>query len=239
MTQRSSRLARTNEQKSRKQIFVFGISTILFLAILLKFGPSVLSYVGSFPLFKKQVINTMPANDTSSLEAPFITSIPDATDSATIIIKGSSSYSDAQIELYVNGSLYDTTSLSKDQKFSFDSVKLSNGTSTIKARVKKGEEKSDFTRDYTVTYSQGAPKLDVNSPTDGQQFARGDQSITVQGVTDPDSDVTVNNFRAIVDSSGAFSYYLKLNDGDNTVTIIATNQAGKTTEKTVKVNYKP
>ncbi|MGE5041745.1 MAG: hypothetical protein ACM3IJ_02475 [Candidatus Levyibacteriota bacterium] len=237
--QKSSRLARTSEQKSRKQIIIFSIATILFLAILFKFGPSVLSSVSSFPLFKKQAVNTAPVNDTSTLEAPFITSIPDATDSASIVISGTSSYSDAQVELYLNGKSYDTTSLSKDQRFSFDSIKLANGTNTIKARVKKGEETSDFTRDYTVIYSQGAPKLDVSSPSDGQQFTRGDQSINVQGSTDPDNDVTVNNFRAIVDSSGNFSYYMKLNEGDNQIKIIATNQAGKTTEKDLKVNYKP
>jgi len=236
--QRNSRLTRTSEQKSKKQIVVFGIATLVFIIVLSKFGPSILSGISSLPFFKKQTVNEVIV-DKNTLEAPFINSIPEATDSATIIVSGTSAYSDAEINLYLNGDLYDTSPLSSDQKFSFDHVRLRSGTNTIKARVKKGDEESEFTREYMVTYSQGDAKLDISSPSDGQEFTRGDQNISVTGVTDPDSDVSVNGFKAIVDSSGAFSYYLKLNEGDNAITITAVNQAGKKTEKTIKVKYKP
>ncbi len=236
--QRNSRLTRTSEQKSKKQIVTFGIATLVFIIVLFKFGPSLMSGISSLPFFKKQAASEVVV-DKNTLEAPFINSIPEATDSATIIVSGTSAYSDAEINLYLNGDLYDTSPLSSDQKFSFEHVRLRQGANTIKAQVKKGEVESDFTREYTVSYSQGDAKLDVSSPSDGQEFTRGDQNISVSGTTDPDSDITVNGFKAIVDSSGSFSYYLKLNEGDNTITIDATNQAGKKTEKTLKVKYKP
>ncbi|MFI5265718.1 MAG: hypothetical protein ACHQT7_03165 [Candidatus Levyibacteriota bacterium] len=240
MRARNSRLSRTTQEKTKKQIAFFAIAIIILVFGALNFGPGLLSGVGSFTSgLKKPTTTTTITTEENTLEAPFIDSIPDATDSAEINISGSSSYSDAQVELYVNGSLYDTTPLTQDQKFDFNMVKLTEGGNSIQARVKKGNQVSPFTRTYNVSYSQGAPKLDISSPTDGQKFSRGDQTITVQGTTDPDNTVTVNGSRAIVDGSGNFSYYLNLSEGDNNLDISAVNQAGQKTDKTLKVNYKP
>lgn len=240
MKDRSSRLSRTTQEKTKKQILFFAIAIIILILGTLSFGPKVLSSIASFTSgFKNTSTTTTVTKEQNTLESPFIDSIPDATDSAGINISGSSTYSDAQIELFVNGNLYDTTPLTQDQKFSFDMVKLTEGGNSIKARVKKGDQVGSFTREYNVIYSKGTPKLDINSPTEGQQFTRGDQTITVQGTTDTDNTVTVNGSRAIVDSSGNFSYNLNLSEGDNNLMISAVNQAGQKTEKTLKVNYKP
>lgn len=240
MKDKSSRLSRTNQEKTKKQIIFFAIAIIILILGALNFGPRVLSSIASFTSgFKNTGTTTTATKEQNTLETPFIDSIPDATDSAGINISGSSTYSDAQVELFVNGNLYDTAPLTQDQKFSFDMVKLTEGGNSIKARVKKGDQISSFTRVYNVNYSQGAPKLDISSPSDGQQFTRGDQTITVQGETDPDNTVTVNDSQAIVDGSGNFSYYLNLSEGDNTIKIIATNNAGKTIGKSIKVTYKP
>lgn len=234
-----SRLSRTSQAKTKKQIIFFAVAIIILIFVALNFGPYLLNSTSSLTSrFRKQAPDSISQN-INNLEAPFINSIPSATDSARIQISGSSSYSDAQIELYVNGSLYDTAPLASNQRFSFDNVKLTDGNNTIRARVKKGTTVSDFTKNYDVSYSVGTPKLDVSSPTDNQEFKRGDQTITVQGVTDPDNDITVNDSKAIVDGSGNFSYYLNLSEGDNTIKITAKNTAGKTTDKSIKVIYKP
>lgn len=240
MKNRSSRLSRTTQEKTKKQIVFFTIAIVILILGALNFGPELLSNIASFTSgFKKTGTTATITKEQNSLETPFIDSIPDATDRAEINISGTSTYSDAQIELFVNGNLYDTAPLTQDQKFIFEKVKLTEGENSIKARVKKGDQASSFTRIYDVNYSQGNPKLDVTTPSDGQQFSRGDQTITVQGTTDPDNTVTVNGSRAIVDSLGNFSYYLNLSDGDNNLTISAVNQAGQKTEKTLKVNFKP
>ncbi len=239
MREHSSRLSRTTKEKTKKQIIFFAVAIIVLVFVVTQFGPGVLDRISSFMSgFGKPPTETR-SSDKNSLEVPFINSIPEVTDSAAIKITGSSTYSDAQVELFVNRSLYDTQPLTDNQKFAFENVSLSEGSNIIKARVKKGNISSDFTRDYTVIISKGNPKLEMSNPTDGQEFTRGDQTINVQGKTDPDNTVTVNNFRAIVDSAGNFSYFLKLTDGDNDVKIIAQNTAGKQTEKTIKVKYKP
>lgn len=237
--QRRSRLNRTTAEKTKKQIITQIAAIIIVLILLIQLGPMALNAVGgvisSFQSGSKEQTN----EEEATLEAPFIESIPDATNSAEIIISGSSPYGDAEIELYVNDSEHDSIPLDKDQTFTFSSVVLKEGDNYIKARVKKGENTSFFTREYLVTYSKGDPKLEVGNPSENQEFTKGDQTINVTGKTDPENSITVNGFRAIVDGDGNFSYYLRLNDGDNQVKIEATSPGGKTTSKEMKVVYKP
>ncbi|MBP9815478.1 MAG: hypothetical protein KBC63_04090 [Candidatus Levybacteria bacterium] len=239
MQTKQSRFTRTTQEKTKKQIFFFIIAIILLLFIAFQFGPFILDSVSSLTsIFRKSTAEVAVIED-NTLEAPFLDSIPTATGSSNIHISGSSTYSDAQVELYVNDEVYDTAPLSSDQKFSFENVKLTDGQNIIRARVKKGNEYSSYTRSYYVFQSKGAPKLEITNPTEEQQFGRGDQTITVQGLTDPDSDVTVNGFRAIVDSNGNFSYYFNLAEGDNELSIKTKGKSGQETEKKIKVVYKP
>lgn len=237
--QRNSRLTKTTADKAKKKI-IFQIAAIVILLILLiQLGPMALNAVGGvLSSFQKSGNNQADSKD-STLEAPFIESIPDATNSAQIIIIGSSPYADAEIELYVNDSSHDVVALDENQTFTFNDVTLKEGNNFIKARVKRGKDASFFTQEYKVVYSKGEPKLEVATPTENQQFSKGDQSINVSGKTDPENTVTVNSFRAIVDEDGNFSYYLKLNDNDNTLKIEAISPSGKNISKEIKVVYKP
>lgn len=237
MQERQSRLSRTTAEQTKKQILFFIIAIVVLLFVAFQFGPKLLDTLAAFTGHKSS--NEVVTDEENTLEAPFIDSIPDATDSGTIKVSGSSTYADAQVELYVNDNLFDTTPLTSDQKFEFTDVKLTEGQNVIRARVKKGDQTGTFSRNYYVTYSKGEPKLDISSPSDNQEFKKGDQTITISGVTDPDNTVTVNGFTAIVDSSGNFTYNLGLSEGDNNLDIIAKSKSGKQTEKKLKVSYHP
>lgn len=235
----SSRLTRTTKERNKKQIMFFGFAIIALLFIFFQFGPYLLNLSGSFMSGLNKPSDKIIANENNTLETPFINSIPEATNSARIHIQGTSVYSDAQVELYVNGSSFDDITLSDDQKFTFKDVNLREGANIIKVRVKKGDLASDFSRNYIVEYSAGDTKLEVSSPTEGATFGRGDQTINVTGKTDPDSSISVNGSVAVVDADGNFSYFLSLSDGDNTISIDAQSAGGKTTNKSIKVTYKP
>lgn len=235
----SSRLTRTSKEKTKRQIIFFAVAILVLLFVLSQFGGLILTSISSFTSRFSTNKPVVAVEDKNTLESPFIEDIPEATNSAEIHISGSASYSDATVELFINGTRYDTSPLSSDQKFSFDDVPLRNGGNIIKARVKKGNALSDFTREYTVILNKDDVKLDVSSPSDGATFTRGDQTITVQGTTNPNGTVTVNGFRAIVDETGNFSYYLNLAEGENTITIEAQSESGKTANKSLKVTFKP
>ena len=103
----------------------------------------------------------------------------------------------------------------------------------------KNNKGSEFSQDYKISYLKGEPKLEIGFPSDGASFTKADQEINVSGTTDPDNTVKVNDFIAIVDTNGNFSYFLKLKEGENKIKIVATNPAGKTSEKEITVSYSP
>ncbi|MBI2443500.1 MAG: hypothetical protein HYV40_06395, partial [Candidatus Levybacteria bacterium] len=77
-------------------------------------------------------------------------------------------------------------------------------------------------------------------PADGQSFNGGDnRTITVSGKTTDDAKVTVNGFWAVMQPDGMFRYRLTLQDGENQIKIVSTDEANNKTEKSLKVTYAP
>lgn len=241
MNRERSRLRRNLEKQTRKQIIIslLGIGVVLFL--LLRFGPSLIGGIGDI-IFKVKgggnEVNKISSRD--YIEPPSLDPISPPNSDGKITVSGQTSYTDATIEIVVNDTSYEDIAVESDGKFKKENIALFEGDNTVKARVKKGDKASDFSNETIVKYAKSEPKIDISAPSDGQIFTKADQQITVSGKTDnPDNIVTVNGFRAIVNSDGSFSYYLKLNDGDNTISIEATNTTDKKTKKEIKVKYQP
>ena len=78
------------------------------------------------------------------------------------------------------------------------------------------------------------PKLKINWPTESTII---DNSFTLNGVTDPESTVRVNQDLIIVDTKGNFSKKINLNqNGETKITVESKSSSGKTTteEKILK-----
>lgn len=233
-----SRLTRTQAKQTRKQIIVFGAAILITLFVFINFGPAVITTLGGVLSGKKNTF-TLPTSK-NVLDTPSLDQLYSATDSARINVTGKTLYKGAEIELYVNGSLQNTVTSREDGTFVFNNIPLQQGDNILKARVQQGQDSSDFSSDYILKLlTNDAPKLDISFPQDNATLQKGDQEINVTGTTDSDNNVTVNGFVAIVDGSGNFSYYLKLAEGDNTLNIVAQNPAGRSTAKSLKINYKP
>ncbi len=71
----------------------------------------------------------------------------------------------------------------------------------------------------------GGPKLDVITPTDQQVVEI--PAVVVEGNTDPEAKVTVNNEEIKVDNNGHFKEELKLSSSSNDVNIVATSKFGQ------------
>lgn len=88
-----------------------------------------------------------------------------------------------------------------------------------------------------VEYRQfvGAPNLEVDSPTDQQSVDV--PTVLVEGKTDPEVKVAVNNQFIGVDSSGHFQEDIKLSESTNQIIITAISKFGQkaTIERTVFV----
>lgn len=224
-------------QKTEKNLAlsILGIIIIFFLAF--KFGVPLLVNLSLFLSGSKNTQTQPVSQDNSFIAPPVLDSFPEATASADIIITGIASKNQT-INLYLNDNLTDSVKTQDDGKFQFKET-LKPGENTIKATVDVSGKESEFSNVLTVAFKSAPPSLNLDSPSDGQSFSKDQNTATVKGVTDPDVKVTVNGFWAITDSQGNFSYDLPLQNGDNKITVIATDMAGNKNEKDIKVTYSP
>jgi len=229
------------EKKAEKQLLrntLLAVAGIIVICILLvKFG---LQFLINFSLKLENANKNMPQSANVSnptyIAPPILYPLPTATNSAEITVSGYS-LPHQQVVLYVNGSVADRTMTNSDKSFSFQKVPLQSGQNSIKAKVvADNNQQSDYSDNQTVIYNNKAPTLSVTSPQDGQTF-KGDNHITISGKTDPNDTVTINDFQAIVDDNGNFSYTMALQNGDTTLNVVATDSAGNKTTKQIKVHF--
>jgi hypothetical protein len=231
------------KKKLRRKAIQNTILVLLGLGILgfflLTFGTQLLI---NFSLFLgpkgNATDNTTASQGVNYIAAPDLNPMEDATNSAKINVSGSSTIEKSTVKLYINGVLADTTKVNDKNEFSFKNISIDTGDNEIKAKTITAEGKeSEFSSPVTVTYTNKAPDLSIDYPQDGQTLK--DDQQTLRGKTTAGSKVTVNGFWAIVDGQGNFTYNIKLQNGDNTLKIEVTDDAGNKTSKEIKVTYSP
>ncbi len=105
----------------------------------------------------------------------------------------------------------------------------------VKATDYDGNEAEE--KKVTFTIDTVPPELSVTAPVDG--FITNRDTVTVEGttndVTSSPVTLTVNGEDVTVYSDGTFSTTVSLDEGDNTITVISTDGAGRSTEVVRKV----
>lgn len=233
---RKSRLNKYNDSRNKKTTILSIVGIVIVIFIVLKFGLGILA---NFSLLLSgggnQNNSSENSNQINFVGAPLLNPIVTATNSANIIISGTSDKNNI-VFLYINGTIVDQSHVDGNGTFSF-TESLSKGNNQIYAVAQYKSKRSDNSDSFTVYFSNSQPSLDVSSPTDGQSFKKDQNTANVAGKTDPGVKVTVNGFWALIDDNNNFSYNLPLQNGDNQIKILATDQAGNQTEKDIKVNY--
>ena len=59
----------------------------------------------------------------------------------------------------------------------------------------------------------------------------------IKGVTDKEVFIKINDFPVVVNANGDWETSIKLNEGNNSIIIIASDLAGNTETKTLTINY--
>ena len=234
---RRSRLSKNFQKKSRNTLIlsILAIAAVLFL--LFRYGIPLISDA-SFLFGRVTSSPDKDANQTSENEAfvptPNLDSIPKATNKQDIKITGTSQ-SGITVEIYLNGTRNDEAIVDDNGDFEFN-VTLTEGENIIKTKAIKEDNESEFSDSLIIVYKKEGPELSIDSPGDGSEI-KGANPIEVKGKTDPDSNVLVNDFQAIINSEGSWSYYLTLKDGDNEIKVVSTDLADNETEKIIRVKY--
>ena len=210
---------------------------ILFIVLyfIFTFGIKLLLNTSSFisGLFPQP--STKPLSKTEdSFNAIDISSIPQATNSAKIIVSGSVLNFDSLV-FYLNKVKVKEVDSAADI-FNEEIGDLEKGENSVYILAKSKNSKTEkSTITYKVFYKSEKPKLEISDPSDNSTTSN--QEIKVKGSTDKETYIHINDIPVVVDVNGNFEMSIRLKDGDNQITTKAQDIAGNEETKTIKITY--
>ena len=229
------RLERVQEKKMKNTIFLYAAILFLVIFFIFTYGFKLLLNTSGFIAGLFPQPSTKPLSKTEdSFNSIDISSIPQATNSAKIIVSGSILNFDI-LDFYLNGNKVKEIETSSDT-FSEEIGDLERGDNDVYILAKSKDSKIEKnTITYKVFYKNEKPKLDISEPLDN--FTTNNQEIKVKGSTDKETYIHVDNLPVVVDANGSFETTVRLKDGDNQIVITAADTAGNMEIKSLKVTY--
>ncbi len=232
---KNSRLEKISRKHYEKNILFIFIGIVIVLIIFFLYG---IPFLINFSIFIGSVKNSddkyTVKNDSQYIAPPVLDPLPNATNKERITISGSA-IPKQTIKLYINGKYADKAIVDNDRTFVFKNVLLEEGDNNIMSKSIDLSKESDYSQNIHIAYKNKPPDLEIIKPYDQQIISEGGNHISVEGKTNADALVTVNNYQTIVDNSGKFSYLLNLQKGDNKIKVTATDEAGNQTSKELSV----
>lgn len=213
---------------------VWGVLAIALVVVMFKWGLPWFINVLSGPSGQKAT-NVNQGEDVVPPQIPVLSPLLEATNSATLKIEG---YTEpkAEVGVFLNEAQVASTN-SDDQGMFKAEFKLNEGDNNIQVRAKDNAGNTSQSVIKTVNFDKKGVDISVESPKDGSEiFGQNNQNVTFSGkVSKPDASVNINGNYVRLDVNGNFSSIVHLSQGDNNVSVKATDQAGNTAEKIVKV----
>lgn len=199
--------------------FVFGLNLLIGLGI----------WVGS--LFGND--QEVKAQQEEFFGTLYVDNLPLATNSASLIVSGSTSNFDV-VRILVNDAEAAEVKVLDADSFTKEVTGLKAGDNTVQviAETENGKNTKE-SEAIKVLYKNTKPKLEIAEPAEGAKTT--EREITIKGKTDEDNSVFINGSPATVTAGGAFEDEVRLVEGENKITIEAEDIAGNTETKTVTV----
>ncbi len=229
------RLERVQEKKMKNTIFLYIFLLFFVLYFIFTFGIKILLNTSSFisGLFPQPSTKPM-AKTEDSFSSIDISSIPQATNSARIIVSGSILNFDS-LYFYLNGRKVKEIESTSDI-FNEEIGDLEKGENDVYVKAKSTDSKTEKnTITYKVFYKSEKPKLEISEPSDG--FTTSNQEAKIKGSTDKETYIHVNDLPVVVDANGNFETSVRLKDGENQIVATAQDIAGNIETRTLKVTY--
>ena len=225
---------RQAKTKSRSTYYI--VLSVVFVIVMLKWGvPGFINLI-SGPS-KKQPVSTY--QDNLPPQTPVISALPEATNSAKIVVNGFTEKT-VDTELYLNDALTDTKKSDDNGAFSLQGS-LEKGANRVIVKARDSAGLSSQSEVIMITFDDKAVELTIDSPKDGSEFFGGNnQTVDISGsVSKPEATVIVNGSYTFVGKDGKFNQRIQLSNGDNNLTISATDKAGNKVEKSLKLTFTP
>jgi hypothetical protein len=230
----SSRLVKTERKRLLRQTLVLGgVSILLLLLFVFVVLPGFIRIVNRFldqPVW--QQVDEIPP------QVPQLAAPPAATNSARLVLTG---YGEPESDLVVlvNNSRVAKEEITDEGDFEVI-IQLEEGENRISTyAVDAAGNESALSREYIILLITTPPSLEINSPEEGKQFeGRQEQEITLEGTTDEQVRVYVNNRLTFPDEEGRFRQTVRLEEGENKIEIKAEDRAGNVTELELIVHFR-
>lgn len=209
---------------------------IILVALLVFTVPKILEQLSLF-FAGRNTDDQVEENDEAILFPPILDTLPVATNSAEITVRGFAQNAD-RVEIYINDIKKDTVTIgTKDGSFIVDDIKLYDGNNAVSA-IAYGPRntKSEASDPLTVFFKQGSVKLVVESPEDGATV-QGNNKFEIRGLTDPENTVTINGRWTRVSTEGTFKSTFDLSEGENGFQVVARDRAGNENSIARTVTY--
>jgi len=231
------RTGRIEEQKQKRRLAIAIVGSISILVFFSLFGLKIL--VG-FSLLVDKLRGNSPTQQTASdiILPPILDPIANATNSSTLIINGSAQ-AELSIMLFVDDEESEKSTVSNNGTFSLAVDNLTEGTKHISAKVSDSKGNvSDLSNVLTVFIKKKPPILELAAPEDKSTLNGDDNKVIIEGKTEDDTSITVNDRIIVVSGDNSFTYKYPLNEGENKLKIVARDAAGNTTTVEKSVTYR-
>lgn len=204
-------------------IAVFGLNSVINFSV----------WVGN--LVSGNKTQTVEKKDDDFFGTIFVDALPPATNSAELAISGSSSNFDT-LKFRINGKVVKTTKVLDQDTFSETIGNLKPGENTVMVIAESKKDKKEKESDtFTVLYKNTPPKLELAEPTNESTVNK--QETMFKGDTDPGVTVEIDGAPVTVTTSGHFESNVHLKEGDNTIVVLATDNAGNESKQELKIKY--
>lgn len=231
---RIQRLARREEKQVIRRIIFLSVISVVLTTFVFTVGVSLLGKFADL----LDVVFPGKEDETSELitvQPPILDDLPEATNSADLEVTGFAIDGDI-VEIYLDSEKLDSVEI-VDGRFKYENVTLAEGENKLSVKSVRGNKTSDFSKTYVVILDKVEPKLEIESPTEGQNFI-GNNRIKVLGKTDRDATVYANGFLASVDFEGKFEVLVPVAEGESEIEIKAVDLAGNTKVEKRKVVFR-
>lgn len=233
-----SRLKKIRQRQAVRAIFI-SLTAIaaLFLAIF-RYGIPLMIKMAVYISEKNPAAVDSSPSSLTILSAPVFNALPDATNSAKLLISG---YGPPKLNLtvYVNNRPIKDTLISETGEFE-SLIGLDLGENSISAvAVGDGGHQSPPSKVWTVIRDNQPPTITISSPENNTAF-HGSQNNrpAITGATDA-SRLLINEKPAVISADGKFSFPTELSEGENHFIITAGDQAGNETTETLVLFWQP
>ena len=233
----SSRFGRVENRKAHNRLVIAIIGSIGLLIFFAIFGFKIL--IG-FSLFVDRIRGSSPEsapNQSTLLLPPVLDPLPEATNSSALSIHGKATAKFSVI-VYMNNEQYEKILVHDDGAFNLLDLPVKEGDISISSKLVDDQgNTSSLSNVISTTIDHKPPSLEVVNPQNGAKIQDGTHKVTIEGTTEENCRITINDRIGIVHKGGTFRYSMPVSDNDNLLKIISTDPAGNQSLIERRVTY--